>query len=412
MKVALVTFRFDARGGAVAVVRTLAEALSERGIEVVVITSRKEPGLAVHREGPLTVHSFRPPNLYWIGDKDRQATWRKALWQGVDIWNPFVVGPVRRILEAEAPDVVHVHKMRGLSPSVWSAARAAGAPSIIQTCHDFELMSPEGTLNGRTGELARRGALVMRPYQAIRRRFSRAVDIATAPTDFALDLLLDFGFFPRAIHRALPNSHGLTAEQVRERQARPPAGPGDERETRLLFLGRLDRVKGIENLCRTFVETARERPNLHLWIAGWGPLDASLRERFEDHPRIRFWGKVTGREKERVLEQCTAMVVPSLVPETFGLVIAEAFTFGKPVIGSRIGGVPELITHGKTGLLVEPGDDDALAAALRRVDAEPDLVSSMRDDCLAAAFAYTIESLVDSHLDLYRRSFRPSPPSP
>lgn len=405
VKVVLVTFRFDAFGGAVAVVRTLARALSERGLETVVVASREAPGLEVRHEGPVKIYSFRPPNLYWVGNKDRQPSWRKIVWQTVDTWNPFVVPTVRRILEIEHPDVVHVHKLRGLSPSVWSAAVAAGAPKIVQTCHDYELMSPEGTLSGQIGDWARRGAVPLWPYQTIRRRVSKAVDVATAPTRFPLDLIRDLGFFPEAIHRAVPNSHGLTLEEVRARRARTVFHPGSD-PTRLLFLGRLDRVKGVELLCRSFVETARDRPTLELWIAGWGPLERSLRERFEDHPRIRFWGRVEGRVKERVLADCSAVVVPSSVPETFGLVIAEAYTFGKPVIASRIGGVPELVAEGRTGLLVKPGSQVELSAGLQQVDENPGLLFSMREACLAAASDYTIESVVDGYLDLYRGSAR------
>jgi len=402
MKIALVTFRFDAQGGAVAVVRMLADALIRRGIEVVIVTSRREIGHSVRREGPLTVHSFRPANLYWVGDKDRQATWRKVAWQMVDTWNPFVLTPVRRILEAEAPDVVHVHKLRGLSPAVWAAAAVAGVPRIIQTCHDYELMSPEGTLAGRAGGWARQGVALLRPYQALRRRCSAAVDVATAPTEFALRQLTDRGFFPGAIHCALPNSHGLTAAELGARRPDTLSARPAEAETRLLFLGRLDRVKGIEVLCRSFVEAARDRPHLRLQIAGWGPLDSSLRARFGDHPRIRFLGEVRGSAKEAALRDCTAVMVPSLVEETFGLVITEAFTFGKPVIASRIGGIPELVTHGRTGLLVKPGDEAELSQTLQRVDQEPELLDDLRGSCFAEAFNYTIDSVVDRHLDLYR----------
>ncbi len=71
---------------------------------------------------------------------------------------------------------------------------------------------------------------------------------------------------------------------------------------------------------------------------------------------ITFVGKVSGEEKNQLISSASALIVPSTCRETFGMVVVEAFAFGKPVIASRIGGLQELVRDGETGLLVEPGD--------------------------------------------------------
>ncbi|MDH7488794.1 MAG: glycosyltransferase, partial [Anaerolineae bacterium] len=231
MKVALLSYVFDpqAGGGAVRSARILAHGLAARGDEVVAIATARERRLRVEREEGVTLYSFLPWNLYWVGDKDRQPMWKRVPWQVLDIWNPHAYQVVRGILRRERPDIAHVNKLRGLSPSVWAAARAEGIP-LVHTCRDYELFSPEGTLESRVGAWAERGAWFLRPYAAFRAWLSRAVAAAVAPSRYTLDAHLTRGFFPRAAARVIPNSHGMTlAELDRIRAASRVSDSGEVR---------------------------------------------------------------------------------------------------------------------------------------------------------------------------------------
>ena len=407
MKVALVTFRYDAHGGAVQVVKTLAAALAGLGHEVVVVTTRRERGLEVRHDGPVRVYRFRPRNLYWVGDKEEQPRWKRALWQLADTSNPHALRVVRGILAAETPDLVHVHKLRGLSPSVWRAAPEGGQIPVIHTCHDYELFSPEGYLAGPVGRWAARGALPLRPYESWRRRMSRQVAAATAPSRYALDQHTRRGFFPAATHRVVPNSHGLTeGELERRRRAAEAGGPtgSPRRGLRLLFLGRLERAKGVDLLCASFRRVAARRRSLELWIAGWGSLEGELRARHRDDAGIRFLGPLLGRDKERALAACDIVAVPSVFPEIFGIVIAEAFASGKPVLATRAGGIPELVEEDHTGFLVPPGDRDALEEAIEKLADDRKRLAEMAPACFAKAADFTVERVTRGYLDLYRQA--------
>lgn len=400
MKILLVSFRFDSQGGAVAVARMLAHGLRDRGHRVVVATTHRSGALEVREEEGLRVFRFRPKNLYWVGDKDCQPTWKRLLWQGIDLWNPTVHRTFARIVAAEAPDLVHVHKLRGLSPAVWSASRAAGAGAVVQTCHDYELVSPEGTFGGRVGSWAARRALMVRPYEAVRRFMSRTVDAVTAPSRSVLDLFLDRGLFPGAVARVVPNSHGLTAKELVPLAAAArstPLTPGLD----VLYLGRLHRDKGPDLLCRAVEVASRRVPGLRLWLAGSGPLEAELRRCAAGCPAIRSLGQVEGEEKERLLASCHLLAVPSRVPETFGLVVTEAHARGKPVVASRVGALPELVAEGETGFLVPPGDEAALAAKLEALARRPERLEAMAEACLIHAGRYTIDTMVDGYLATY-----------
>lgn len=86
----------------------------------------------------------------------------------------------------------------------------------------------------------------------------------------------------------------------------------------------------------------------------WGP---------ELSRRVRFLGRVRDDEKDSLLTHCDAFVAPSLY-ESFGIVFLEAMRRGKPTIGTRVGGIPEIVLDGRTGLLVEPGNASDLARAM------------------------------------------------
>ncbi len=400
MKVAIISYVFDPRvgGGATGSARVLAHGLAAHGDEVVVITTARERRLRVEREGNVRVYSFLPWNLYWVGDKDRQPMWKRVPWQLVDMWNPHAYRVVRGILRRERPDIVHVNKLRGFSPSVWAAARAEGIP-IVHTCRDYELFSPEGTLESRVGAWAERGAWPLRPYGALRARFSRAVAAAVAPSRYTLDAHLRRGFFPRAVARVIPNSHGMTLAELE--RARAGSRGSDGAEVRVLYLGRLERVKGVDLLCEAVVRCAARFPTLRLDVAGWGTLGPALRREYANHPHIVFHGAVFGDDKARLLVACDAVAVPSVYPEIFGNVVVEAYAYGKPVLAARSGGLPELVAEEQTGWLVMPRNVDALADVLARIAAEPAVARSLAAACFDAARQYAVEQVVGEYRSLY-----------
>lgn len=401
MKIALISFLLDEGGGSVAVARRLARQLASRGEEVVAITTHRRGPLRTERRDGVDIYRFRPRNLYWVAEKDRQPTWKRVTWQLIDSWNPHVYRVVRKILERERPDLVHVHKLRGLSPAVWTAARSAGVEALVQTCHDYELLSPEGTLDSRVGRMAESGSPFLLPYRAMRARCSRAVTAVSAPSRHTLETAMQGGFFPRARSLVIPNSHGFDGAALRRLEtAAESRGAADRVE--ILYLGRLVPNKGVEVLCEAFVRAERRAPRLRLSIAGDGPQAAFLRQRFAGHEKIRFCGNVGGEEKHRLLAETDLMVVPSTWREVFGIVIAEAFAYGKPVLASDIGAIPELVEPERTGELFPPGDVEALAELLAGVGGQPDEVRNRAAACFAEARKYTEERVTDGYLSLYR----------
>jgi glycosyltransferase involved in cell wall biosynthesis len=276
-----------------------------------------------------------------------------------------------------------------------------GVKKIVHTCHDYELLSPEGFFMGRVGRLAQEQNPVMRPYQNLRKYFSRQVTFATAPSRFVLDKHQKMGFFPRAKTRIISNTHGLDADELHQNFSKLSNFHKKDLARRFLYLGRLDKAKGIDLLCQAFLRVAGQKQDYLLKITGWGPLDESLREKYKHQTNIVFTGPVFGAQKAELFWNSDVLVAPSISPEPFGIVIVEAYAHGLPVITSRAGAFPELVRDGETGILVKTNSVDELSSAIMRFCVEKNLSRSMLGNCFEEAHKFTTEKFLSGYLNSY-----------
>jgi glycosyltransferase involved in cell wall biosynthesis len=164
-----------------------------------------------------------------------------------------------------------------------------------------------------------------------------------------------------------------------------------------LYAGRLSEEKGL----RVLLDAARAMPG-RIRVAGSGPLAPAV-EQAATSGVLEHLGARTAEALREDLQSAVALVMPSLWFEPFGLVIVEAFAAGTPVIASRIGAIPELVTDRKTGLLVNPGDPDSLAHAMKWALDNPDAMRQM-GACARQAYEerYRGPTHLAALLDVYR----------
>jgi glycosyltransferase involved in cell wall biosynthesis len=404
MKILLATFSFDTvnGGGAVEVVYQLANSLASRNWEVAVLTSWSGNNIKTNYVDGIKVVSLPASNLYWIGEKDKQPTYKKVIWQLIDMWNPAIYRLVRKVIVDESPDVFHSHKLRGLSPSIWNAAKSAGVGKIIHTCHDFEIVSPQGLFLGKGGDLARQQHILLKPYQEIRRQCSKVVNVVTAPSNYTMSVHQDMGFFPSAKTEIIPNTHGLQIVDIQKNQSGFNLLEKSDGVIKFLYLGRVEKEKGLDIVCEAVSRIDPEGHNLELSIAGWGSYEEEIRNKYNNVKAIKFLGAVFGDIKRDTLRKSHILIAPSIVAETFGIIITEAFAFGIPVIASNLGAFPELITEGKTGFLFEPGSIEGLTGIIKSLLKNPIQIKEMSEHCLSKAMNYTIDDFTSNYLRLYR----------
>ena len=169
---------------------------------------------------------------------------------------------------------------------------------------------------------------------------------------------------------------------------------------KLVYMGRLTRKKGVEYL----ILAMRSVKDIDLLIIGDGPDRARL-EKMATGLRVTFVGMVPCEETLHYLSQAKALILPSLY-EGMPNVILEAMSLGVPVIASRVGGIPDVVKDGETGLLVEPGRVDELAISINRLIEDDDLRRKMSKNCLEEAKKYSWENVVERFEDVMRKIVR------
>ena len=385
-------------GGAAKVVYDLAHGMVEAGNDVSVITTSTKKDEKIFFDGKIKIHKIHAPNLYWIYEKDQNSNLRKAIFQLIDIWNPLVKKKVKYIIKNENPDIVHVHKLRGLSPSVWAAADEVRVQKIIHTCHDYELISPQGALVGKIGDLSLQRTFPMNYYQNIRAHLSKKVTDGLAPSNYLIEKHIEYGFFTRAKDIVIPNSHGYSLSQIKEHKS---LNNTKKPELKILFIGRLVKEKGGEIICDVTKKLSQQGKQILLDIIGTGDFEKELKEKFSQTTRIAFHGALHGQIKNDYIRNCDLLIFPSTWPESFGIVIIEAFAFGKPVVASNIGAIPELIKDGYNGFLFEPNKIEQLENLIIKIYNNKTILDEMRDNCFRSAERFCLENFIDKHLEIY-----------
>jgi glycosyltransferase involved in cell wall biosynthesis len=170
---------------------------------------------------------------------------------------------------------------------------------------------------------------------------------------------------------------------------------------RICYLGGFESRKGLVDLIAAWPEVAARVPNAHLLLVGRGPLEATLREQIQPLPRVIMVGYRS--DVPAVLKAIDLLVLPSYW-EGAPNVVLEAMAAGKPVVATAVSGTPELVDHGRTGLLVPPHASAALAQALIELAADPAARARMgaagREK---AKTQFSVEAMVDHYVELLAR---------
>ena len=189
--------------------------------------------------------------------------------------------------------------------------------------------------------------------------------------------------------------------------AEPPCPPFIVVAARPLVLN-----SGIDVLLRAFQQVTRDMREAYLLIAGVGPDRDDLRRLAHGlglDASVRFLGLVPHEEMPALLAGSHVAVLPSVGHEGYGVAAVEASASARPVIASRLDGLAEVVSHGATGLLVRPGDADALASSILLLARTPDLRRSMgQAGHRMVEDAFTIERSVDRIADMYDSALRAS----
>ena len=318
------------------------------------------------------------------------------------LFNPSSFFALRRVLKEYGPDIVHIHVLHEITPSVLFLLKKY--PTVI-TLH-----GPETFLRGlliwclkpsnfkgnvfSKQELSMSGKFAYFYFNSIQKIFYRLgfknVDLFIAPSKYIRNVskvdVLPIVHLPNFVE--LGKFHEL------------------KNNYNLLFVGRLQKMKGVEYLIKALPLIVEVFPQTTLTIIGDGPdkgnlLDQAKALQIEKH--VQFVGWVENKDLITYYEKASIVVVPSAWAEAFGLVTLEAMSAGRPVIGTRVGGIPEVIDDGVNGYLVEPKNPEQIAEKALKLLSEEELLKELGRNARKKAETFSIEKYVENLIKLYEQ---------
>jgi glycosyltransferase involved in cell wall biosynthesis len=342
MRILLSNKFYYRRGGDCIYTMNLEQILKDKGHEVAVYA------MQYPENEPSTWAKYWPTNMSKLDAFTRPFGARQ------------VVKGFTQLLDDFRPDVVHLNNIHTqLSPVIARIAHERGI-RVVWTLHDTKLVCPCYTcmrqgqwctecFTDKTAVMKHRcmpgslpGAVIgwLEALKWNKEKLQDCVDLFLPPSQFMRDTVVAGGYRPEKF-RVLCNFIDIN------KVMNPSLRKGDY----YVYLGRVNEVKGVRTLCK-----AASTLNRRLIVIGGGELLEELRETYKDNPQIEFRGQMQWAEFRPILEGARFMVLPAEWSENNPLTVIEAQSLGTPVLGARIGGIPELIEEGRTGMTFTSGD--------------------------------------------------------
>lgn len=365
MKILFANKFFFLNGGSERVFFQERDYLTRNGHSVIDFSMQDE------RNFPSPHSEFFVPNISYHGVQGYRSKLQLAI-SFVHSWG--AVGNLEKLLKIERPEIAHLHNIyHQLTPSIIPVLKRHGI-KVVLTMHDSKLVCPSylalsrekicTDCNGRafwkpftTNCQEGRGKGALLAAEALFHKWRKsyeAVDLFISPSRFLADLTACR--IPREKIRVLRN--GIDTAEFE---------PSYDDQGYALYFGRISREKGIESLLKA--HAAMPTP-VKLKVVGTGPMKDKLQARYRE---VEFLGYKSGIELNSIIRNAAFVVVPSEWYENCSMVVLESMAFGKPVIGSRTGGIPEQIEDNETGFLFEMGNFEELSEKMGTLSVNPDM---------------------------------------
>lgn len=313
---------------------------------------------------------------------------------------------IKKIIKKEQIDIVHVHNTLSLvSPSVFYAAKKMKVP-VVQTIHNFRMICPAATLyrdEHICEDCIKKGLKCAVKYKCYRNSKLQAMaNVAILRvnrffgiykkinyiclTEFNKNKLLSYKKISKNQIFVKPNFVGTDVSFI----------PYNQRDNQIIYVGRLDKLKGIEILFNAWLKINND---VNLVVCGSGPLEQWCTEFIENNKisNIKMLGFIDNEKAKKLIANSKALILPTQWYEGFPVTIVEAFSVGTPVLGSDIGNVGNLIKEGITGWKFKPDNADDLISA---VNGMTDITSTVLKEFNNN---YTAQRNYDKLLEIYNK---------
>ena len=379
MKILLVNNFYYDRGGDCTYLLSLKRLLEEKGHKVIVF--------AMHHPQNFDSENSRYFVSYINYDEEVKdinlASGYKVLKRA--IYSTESREMMDKLIEHEKPDIAHIQNVHHhITPSIFYSLKKNKIP-IIWTLHDYTIICPNTSFlsHGKICERCRKNkffwpslekckknsfsASTMAGLEAVVHRLTRfqnGVSYFIAPSEFLYRKFIEYGF---GVDKLIL-LHSFTDYPLQHEN--------EDSDNYYLFVGRIAEEKGV----KTLIDAAVNINSCKLKIVGGGPdMDAMIAyaKSKDKNNMIEFLGHKGRDELKEIYQRCKFIVVPSEWYETTGLIIFEAFAYGKPAVASGIGGISEFVKDMERGLIFKTRNSEDLRASIQYLLDNPDLIAEM-----------------------------------
>ncbi|MCK5176795.1 MAG: glycosyltransferase family 4 protein [Candidatus Aenigmarchaeota archaeon] len=371
MKILFINNFFSSYGGTETIMYNQASILSQNGHEVFFFATDKGP----YFEKNYKYAQFFPKYVDYKSLNKSDAL--KYLLK--PFYNNDAKVKLKAYLDIIKPDIAHCHNIcYHLTPSVIEPCKKRNIP-VVMTLNDPRLMCPGGTLMYKNQTYFREqycisGNVSHCILNRCKNNSLKASFIATAENLYnkmnGFYDLIDIFLCPSHAMRNLAINSGINPDKLVVlnnfiKESFLEVKPKYSDKGYFFYAGRLAGEKKINHL----IQAMSKLPDIKLHIAGKGPEEKNLKKLTKslNALNVNFLGFLSGKKLEEEYKNCIATILPCDWFETFGLTIVESYAYGKPVIASKIGAIPELVENYSNGIVFQPGNIDELAASINKL---------------------------------------------
>jgi glycosyltransferase involved in cell wall biosynthesis len=383
MKILVITSAGHLAGGAETLLVKIQPYLEKRGYMVKILASDKLP------------YKKHFNNYYFKAIKSHNL-----LAPLYFLFNPSSFFKLKEILKEYKPDIIHLHTMHIVTPSVLFLLKEY--PTVM-TLHGPEyflehlliwLIAPSKFKSNAfdKNNLTLKGKAEYYYFNSLQKILFKIglknVDIFVAPSKY-IQKIAEVDVSP-IVH--IPNF------------IEPMKYYDIKFNRRLLFVGRLEKIKGAEYIIKAMTYIIAKYPDTQLTIIGDGPEKQNLFELSKNlhlENSVNFLGWVEHTQLEAYYKKTTLVIVPSICPENFPTVCNEAMSVGRPVIGTNVGGIPEIIDHGLNGYIVEPKQVEEIAQRVIALFEDENLLKQMSFNARSKIEQFSTENYINKILNVY-----------
>lgn len=371
-------------GGAEIIFQQQVEGLKKRGYEICVLTTGKNENLIKEYVNDIVIYRAGIKNFYWhYGNNKSNNKLIKLFWHVRDSYNIQMKKYINSILDMENPDIVICHNLAGFSISIWDEIKKNNL-KVIQVLHDMYLLCANSTMF-RKDHTCKKQCTICKVLRKIHKGKSEKIDVLVGVSQFIIHKMTSYNYFKSVKKQVIYNAQNIkyiNKEKIWD---------GTD-VLKIGYIGSLTKSKGIEWLITQFNQL---NINAKLLIAGKGELIYEKYLKKLANNKIEFLGYVDSSEFYKKVD---IICLPSICEDNLPGVAYEASANSIPVIATKRGGIPEIITDQVNGILIDPDHENSLGNAILELYNNKKLFNS-----LSARARKSVESFldVDKMLDEY-----------